>query len=138
MGGLKGEAGLDGFEADLAFLFGAGSADPNYATLDRVQFIVAGDDLDELPALEAETAPEAESFGGTVHHKAGNPLGLKAKINDYARSFSHGDTFGASGFACGKCGHCFVLGAGFPHYTHYRMSSITGSHRVNTGVLLAE
>ena len=53
---------LKGFEADLAVLFGAGLADPNYATADGVQFIVAGDDLDELPALEPEAPTEAESL----------------------------------------------------------------------------
>ena len=41
---------LEGFEADLAILFGAGFTDPHHAAADGVQLIVAGDDLDELPA----------------------------------------------------------------------------------------
>jgi hypothetical protein len=40
---------LERFEADLAILFGARLTDPDYAATDGVQFIIAGDDLDELP-----------------------------------------------------------------------------------------
>lgn len=67
---------LDGFEAEFAVLFGAGFADPDDTTLNGIQFIVAGDDLDELTSLQPETAAEAEAALRTVNDKAGNTLGV--------------------------------------------------------------
>lgn len=100
---------LHGFEADLAFLFGAGFADPDHAAADGIQFIVAGDDLDHLPSPEPEAASQAEALGRTIHNEAGNPVWLRAEINDYAGSLSHGDAFRAASFASWEGGHCFVL-----------------------------
>jgi len=65
-------------EADFAVLLGAGFADPDHAAADSIQFIIAGYDLDELPALQPETAAEAETALRTVNDKAGNPLRLRA------------------------------------------------------------
>jgi hypothetical protein len=109
----KAESGwlvLKGFEADLAFLLGAGFADPDHAAADGIQFVIARDDLDQLSAFEPEAASEAEALGRTVHNEAGNPARLRAEIDDHAGSLSHGGTLGASGFMHGGGGHCFVLG----------------------------
>ena len=92
---------LYGFEANLAILFGAGFADPDNATSDDIQLVVAGDDFDELSAPKPEAAPKAKSFRRTVHDEAGNTLRLRAEINDHASSLSHGGTFGASAFVRG-------------------------------------
>lgn len=84
---------LDGFEADLAILFGAGLADPDHATLDGIQFVVPGNDLDDLPALQPETAPEAEATLRAVNNQAGNTLGFRAEVDDHAGSLSRGSAF---------------------------------------------
>ena len=59
---------LNGFEADLAILFGSRFAGPDHAAPDGIKLIVAGDDFDELPGPEPGAAPEAEAFGRTVHY----------------------------------------------------------------------
>lgn len=87
---------LEGFEADFAVLFGAGFADPNHAAADGIQLIVAGDDFDELAAFQPEAAPKTESLGRTVHDEAGDALWLRAEVDDYAGSFSQGNSFGAA------------------------------------------
>ena len=68
---------LNGFEADLAILFGAGFSNPHHAAADGVEFVVAGDDLDKLPGPEPGAAPKAESLGRSIHDEAGNPLGVR-------------------------------------------------------------
>ena len=100
---------LDGFEANLAFLFGTGFADPDHTATDGVQFIIAGDDLDHLPTLEPEAAPQAEALRRTVHNEAGNPMRLRTEVNHHAGSLSHGDTFRAAAIVSWEGGHCFVL-----------------------------
>lgn len=110
--GLRRKA-LEGFEADLAILFGARFADPDYTTFDGVQFIVAGDDFDELATFEPEAASETESIGRTVHDEAGDAVWLRAEIDDYAGTLSHDSAFGAAAIACGEGGQCFVLGEEF-------------------------
>lgn len=105
--------GLNGFEADLALLFGTGFADPNHAAADSIQFIVAWNDLDKLSAFEAEAASKTEPLGRPVHDKAGNPLGLRAEIYDHAGSLFHDDTFRATAFVRVEGGHSFVLNEDF-------------------------
>ena len=39
---------LDGFETDLAILLGTGFTDPDDAAADGIQFVIAGNDLDDL------------------------------------------------------------------------------------------
>lgn len=109
--------GLKGFEADLTVLLGAGFADPHYATFDGIQFIVAGNNLNELAALQPESATEAEALGRAVHNEAGDALGVRAEIDDHAGSLSHGDTLRAAAFVRREGGHCFVLDGEFPHCT---------------------
>ena len=123
--------GLDGFEADLAILFGAGLADPDHAAADGIQFIIAGDDLDELTTFEPEAAPEAEALGRTVNNKAGNPLGMRSEVDNNTRPFLSNDALRAAAFVHWKCWHGFFL-EGFPHYTYYGASATTGNHQVNT------
>jgi hypothetical protein len=129
--GLQGDL-LEGFEADLAILFGARLTDPDDAAADGVQFIIAGDDLDELPGPQPEATAEAETFGGAVHDEAGNPLGVRAEVDDHTRSLFHGDTFATAAFAPKEGWHGFFPDGEFPHYTDYAMSAIRGRHRVNT------
>ena len=89
---------LEGFEADLAILFGAGFADPDDATADGVQFVVAGDDLDELAGPQPEAAAEAKPLGRTIHDEAGDALRVGAEIDDHAGSFFHDNALGAAAF----------------------------------------
>jgi len=90
---------LNGFEADLAVLFGAGFADPNYAAADGVEFIITGDDLDKLPRPKSRAAPEAKPLGRPIHDEAGNTLWVRTEINDDTGSFSQGNAFGAAAFS---------------------------------------
>jgi len=89
---------LEGFEADLAILLGAGFADPDHAAAAGVQFVVAGNDLDELAASQPEAAAEAKPLGRTIHDEAGNPLRVGAEIDDHAGSFFHDNALGAAAF----------------------------------------
>lgn len=102
---------LDGFEADLAFLFRTGSADPDHAAADGVQFVVAGDDLDDLPAFQPEAAAEAETVGRTIHDEAGDALRLGAEVDDDTGAFFRDDALGAAAFVAVEGGHGFVLDA---------------------------
>ena len=120
---------LKGFEAELAFLFGSGLTDPDHATADGVEFIVARNDLDELARPQAKAAAKAESFGGAVHDQARNTLRLRAEVDDHTGSFSHGDTFRAAAISPKEGWHGFFLDGEFPHYTDYAMSAMKGRHR---------
>lgn len=90
---------LNGFEADLAVLFGAGFADPDHAAADGVEFIIAGDDLDKLPGAEPRAAPKAKPLGRPIHDEAGNTLRVRTEIDDDAGSFSQGNAFGSAAFS---------------------------------------
>lgn len=134
----KDSRALDRFEADLAILFGARFANPDYAATDGVQFIVARDDFDELATFKPKAAPETESLWRPVDDEARDALWLRAEVDDHARSLSGGNSLGAAAFVHGKCRHGFFLEGGFPHYTYYGASAITGRHRVNTWLLRLE
>lgn len=90
-------------------MFGAGFADPNYAAADGIQFIVARDDLNHLSGPQPETATEAEAPLRAVNDKTGNPLGVRAEVDDNAGSLSRDSAFRAAAFVRLKGGHCFVL-----------------------------
>jgi len=123
---------LEGFEADFAFLFGAGLANPDHAAPDGVEFVITRDDLDQLSGSQPGAAAETESLGRTVHNQAGDPLGVRAEVDDDTGSFSDSDAFGAAAFAPKEGWHGFFLDGEFPHYTDYAMSAMKRRHRVNT------
>ena len=53
---------LEGFQADLSFLLGAGFADPDHpAALDGVRVLIE-DKFDCLTALKVETSAQPETF----------------------------------------------------------------------------
>jgi hypothetical protein len=105
-------------QSNLAFLLGPWPANPYDATADGVQLIVAGDDLDDLSALQAETAPEPEPVGRAVHNQAGNPLGMGTEVDNNAGSLLYDDPLGSATFVRRKGGHGFILDADFPHVNH--------------------
>ena len=117
--------GLDGFEADFAFLLGAWFADPDHVAADGLEFILTGDHLHDLAAPEPETSPKAESLRGAVHNQAGDPLRLGAEVDHNAGAFFSDDTLGTAGFVCR--GHGFALDDIFPHICECTVNKVGGA-----------
>ena len=100
----RGRVALHGLDAHLTFLFGACFADPDNAAANGVQ-LIAWNDLDDLSALEMETASEPETFGRAIDTQAGNALRMGAEIDDYTGAFLGDDALRATAFVSRKGGH---------------------------------
>src|SRR5690242_8094944 len=112
-------------------LYGAGLADTDHAAAYGIQFVIVGDDIDEMITFESEAVTVAEDPGRTVDSNAGNPLVMRSEVDNNARPLLSNDALGPAAFVHGKCWHGFFL-EGFPHYTYYGASATTGNHQVNT------
>ena len=100
----RGRVGLNGLDAYFTFLFGTCFADPDDTAANRVQ-LIAWNDLDDLSALEMETASEPETFGRAIDNQAGNTLRMRPEVDDHTGTLFCDDTLRATALMSGKGGH---------------------------------
>ncbi len=73
---------LDSFQANFAFLLGAGFADPDHPAALGVGHVFIEDKFDNLTAPEVETSTHAETFFRRIDDEAGESLCLAVQIDD--------------------------------------------------------
>lgn len=96
---------LNGFQANLAFPPGAGSAGPDHATAHGMERVLVQDDFDNLAAPEVEIAAQPESIFGGIENQAGQPFLLAVEVDDQTGTRFGKDALGAPALGNGKTGH---------------------------------
>ncbi len=96
---------LNGFQANLAFPPGAGSAGPDHATAHGMERVLVQDDFDNLAAPEVEITAQAESEFRGIENQAGQPFLVAVEVDDQTGTRFGKDALGAPALGNGKAGH---------------------------------
>jgi len=101
----QGVRGRD-FQAGLAYLLRAGSADP-FHNARHGRGVFVQDELDGLSSFEAGGSRYPETAERAIKDEAWNPLRLQPMPHDETRRFLQGGALGAQMFGVGPGGHGF-------------------------------